>query len=269
MQWVMFKRGRMIGISKASAWALALLLVVTLCAHAKSQVLAAPADRPVQSGNHCLGDGVGLVNRLQQMQLQMQQMQGQIEELQHRLRQFKMSQASQYKHLDTRVDKLEHVRLTPVKKPIASGLASHSKHVRHTLHTKKVAALRPANAVMRRAYTAALKSLRAGHYLAASRGFRTYIQTYPNTSLTPNAVYWLGESYYAMHHYRVAIKAFKYLLSHFPDSAKAPGARLKLGYAQFELKQMASARATLKSVLANYPGSHVATLARRRLHQIH
>jgi tetratricopeptide (TPR) repeat protein len=53
--------------------------------------------------------------------------------------------------------------------------------------------------------------------------FREFIQKYPNDALTPNAFYWLGESYYATTNYQVALEAFKHLLSQFPQSDK--GAR--------------------------------------------
>ena len=118
------------------------------------------------------------------------------------------------------------------------------------------------------AYNAAFKSLRAGDYVSSSRGFREFIQKYPNDALTPNAFYWLGESYYATTNYQVAVEAFNHLLSQYPQSEKAPDATLKLGYSQLEMKQTDAGIATLKSVVSKYPNSNAAKLAQERLRRI-
>jgi len=114
----------------------------------------------------------------------------------------------------------------------------------------------------------AFKALRAGDYVQASRQFRSFIQQYPNHALTPNAYYWLGESYYVTMNYPVALESFQRLLSQFPQSDKAPDALLKVGYSQLELKQNAAAKATLSSVTTKYPGSKAASLAQERLQRI-
>src|SRR5690606_35209683 len=94
------------------------------------------------------------------------------------------------------------------------------------------------------AYDAAFKAIRGGDYVGAARQFRDFIQQYPDHPLAPNALYWLGESYYATTNYSVALQAFQQLLSQFPDSDKAPDALLKVGYSQIELKQAAAGRTT-------------------------
>ena len=113
-----------------------------------------------------------------------------------------------------------------------------------------------------------VKALRGGDYVAASRGFRGFIQQYPDSPLLPNAYYWLGESYYVTMNYPVALEAFQRLLSQFPQSEKAPDAMLKLGYSQIELKQVDAGKATLKNVSAKYPGSKAAGLAQERLRRL-
>ena len=94
------------------------------------------------------------------------------------------------------------------------------------------------------------------------------MQQYPNESLTPNAYYWLGESYYVTMNYPVALEAFQQLLKQFPQSEKAPDALLKVGYSQYELKQVDAAKATLTEVGAKYPGTNAANLAKERLQRI-
>jgi tol-pal system protein YbgF len=126
----------------------------------------------------------------------------------------------------------------------------------------------PTTADQQAAYDAAFKSLTGGDYVAASRGFREYIQKYPNSALAPNAYYWLGESYYVTQNYQVSLQTFQTLLATYPASDKAPDALLKVGYAQAEMKQYEDAKATLTAVMNKYPGTTVARLAQSRMRAI-
>jgi tol-pal system protein YbgF len=94
---------------------------------------------------------------------------------------------------------------------------------------------------------------------------QTFIDTYPDSELTANAYYWLGESYYVTQNYRVSLDAFQTLLKKYPDSQKAPDALLKTGYCQYELKQWDAAEKTLTDVTTRYPETTVARLAQGRL----
>ena len=118
------------------------------------------------------------------------------------------------------------------------------------------------------AYDAAFKSLRAGDYVTASRGFRDFLTKYPDSALAPNAYYWLGESYYVTMNYPVAIEAFQRLVKQYPQSDKVSDGLLKVGYCQIELKQQDAAIATLKQVSAKYPGTKAAGLAQERLRRL-
>jgi len=110
--------------------------------------------------------------------------------------------------------------------------------------------------------------LTGGDYVAASRGFRDYIQKYPGSALAPNAYYWLGESYYVVQNYQLSLQTFQTLLANYPTSDKAPDALLKIGYAQAEMKQYDDAKATLTAVMNKYPGTTVAKLAQSRMRAI-
>lgn len=264
-------------IGTAGAIASAVLFVGPLHAQGDSRLsLADRVARLEQQVQNRDQNGTGMVNRLQQMQSQMQQMQGQIEELQHQLQQLQDKGKAQYVDLDSRLGRLEHAGVSPnpAAHAASAGAASAASANQPATAASAAAASSgkqaptPADATMQAAYGAAFKSLRGGDYVAASRGFRDYIQKYPDTSLTPNAFYWLGESYYVTQNYPVALEAFQHLLAQFPDSEKAPDARLKLGYTQLELKQQAAAEATLKSVVANYPGTKAASLAQERLRRL-
>ena len=221
--------------------------------------------------------GVGMVNQMQQLQAQVQQLQGQIEELQHNLQELNDKNKAQYADLDSRLGRLESGNTAgaapgaaaaspqPANNPPppAAAVGSNSNN-----GPANAAAGSADPAAAQAAYNVAFKALQAGDYVQASRQFRSFIQQYPNHALTPNAYYWLGESYYVTMNYPVALESFQHLLSQFPQSEKAPDALLKIGYSQLELKQDAAARATLNSVKTKYPGSKAASLAQERLQHI-
>jgi tol-pal system protein YbgF len=283
-----FKLAQRFTVSIGMAGALASAMLFMASAHAQDSSPLSLSDRVARLEQQSQGQNqtrMAQVNQLQQMQSQMQQMQGQIEELQHQLQQLQDQSKAQYTDLDSRVGRLEKGGASATPAPAANGPASASTTpVATTLGsttpgapsagpapaTPPPAPTAPAESAADKAgattsYNAAFKSLKAGDYVASSRGFREFIQKYPNDSLTPNAFYWLGESYYATTNYQVAVEAFNHLLSQYPQSDKAPDALLKLGYSQLQMKQTDAGTATLKSVIAKYPSSNAAKLAQERL----
>jgi tol-pal system protein YbgF len=232
---------------------------------------------------------VGVVNQVSDLQQQVQQLQGQIEEMQHQVQQLQDKNKAQYVDLDSRLGRLEGNGAAPggngpgVNAPGASvpspnsntpAPASTDAGGGRANSPAAAASSAPAGggtadpAAAQAAYDAAFKALRGGDYATASRGFRGFLQQYPDSTLAPNAYYWLGESYYVTMNYPVAVEAFQRLLKQYPQSDKAPDGLLKLGYCQFELKQKDAAVATLKSVSTKYPGSKAAGLAQERLRRI-
>jgi tol-pal system protein YbgF len=221
---------------------------------------------------------IGMVNQIQQLTSQIQQLQGQIEELQHGQQQLEDKNKAQYGDIDARLSRLESgAAAAPANNKAPTGntpAAPPNNAPAAAASAAPDAAAGKANAApaadpgAAAAYDVAFKAIRAGDYVSASRDFRGFIQKYPSDALTPNAYYWLGESYYATMNYQVALEAFQHLLSQFPQSEKAPDATLKLGYTQLELKQLPQAKATLTSVASKYPGSKAASLAQERLRQI-
>jgi tol-pal system protein YbgF len=267
-------------LGMAGAFASAMLFAIPALAQDSRLSLADRVARLEQQAQAQNQGGTGMVNQVQQLQAQMQQLQGQVEELQHQLQQMQDKSKAQYIDLDSRLGRLEGHGTTT--NPPAAGANAAPASAGSTAATPATAApattAAPANgssapaatpdANAQAAYDAAFKALRGGDYAQASRGFRGFIQQYPNNALTPNAYYWLGESYYVTMNYPVALESFQRLLSQFPQSDKAPDALLKVGYSQLELKQADAAKATLQSVVAKYPTSKAASLAQERLRRL-
>jgi tol-pal system protein YbgF len=219
-----------------------------------------------------------LVNQVNDLQQQLSQLQGQIEELQHQNQQLQDSQNAQYADIDSRLSRLEKGGAAQAPSPAApanapQGPAPAPNAVAPVATQQAGPAAAPAtataaNATEQAAYDAAFKSLRAGDYVTASRGFRDFLTKYPDSALAPNAYYWLGESYYVTMNYPVAIEAFQRLVKQYPQSDKVSDGLLKVGYCQIELKQQDAAIATLKQVSAKYPGTKAAGLAQERLRRL-
>ncbi len=115
------------------------------------------------------------------------------------------------------------------------------------------------------AYESAFEALKDGRYAESARRFQAFLDIYPSGEYAPNALYWLGESYYVTQNYAVAQEQFQRLLEAHPRSTKAPDALLKLGYTHYELRQWPEAEQVLNDVVRRYPDTTVSRLAQGRL----
>jgi tol-pal system protein YbgF len=116
-----------------------------------------------------------------------------------------------------------------------------------------------------RSYETALAHFREGNYVNAIAGFRGFLKAYPESTLAPNAQYWIGYSYYALKDYKSALAHQQKLLAAYPASAKVPDAMLNIATNQIALDNLDAAKKTLQELVAKHPGTQAATLASRRL----
>ena len=228
---------------------------------------ASLADRVAALEQRAAGDqgATELVNQLGQLRSEVQALRGQIEELQQQLEQAKQGQRSQYLDLDGRLNRLEGG--TPASSSSSVAPSSPKPPVASTGGMMPSEPVSGAMAGMdeRSAYNFAFEALKGGDYVESSRRFRDFLGAFPGGQYAPNALYWLGESYYVTQNYALAGDQFQSLMDRFPTHDKAPGALLKLGLSQYGLKQYAAADATLRQVLQRYPNSDVARTADDRL----
>ena len=244
----------------------ALLLATAWPAQAQRQSLA---DRVASLEQQAASDrGVSdLGTQLNQLRTEMQQLREMVELLQHENEQLKQRNRDQYLDLDGRLNRLEGgaspaapaaaVPPLAVPAPAASGERSPAVH-------GDVGAMAQAGDE-RAAYGVAFNALKASNYADAAQLFLSFLELYPNGTYAPNALYWLGESYYVTQNYQLAGEQFRSLLGRYPTHDKAPGALLKLGLSEYGLGQVEEAERTLAKVIAQYPGSDVASTADNRL----
>ena len=117
-------------------------------------------------------------------------------------------------------------------------------------------------------YQAAYRDYQRGNWDLALAGFRDFLTRYPDSELTPNAEYWIGESLYSQKKYPEAIDQFNRVVDKYPKSDKAPGALLKKGYGYLAMNDRPRAIVQFQYVVHEYPNSREAALAKDRLRQL-
>ena len=118
------------------------------------------------------------------------------------------------------------------------------------------------------AYQAAFALLKDGQYDRAIATFQKFGSSYPDSPLSDNAQYWLGEAYYVNKSFTDSEAAFQRVVDKYPQSRKRPDALLKIGYCQYELKQWDLAKATLTKLAAQFPETPAGRLAQQRLEKM-
>ena len=117
-------------------------------------------------------------------------------------------------------------------------------------------------------YNSAYGDFLKGSYDLSRQGFEEYLKNYPDTELSDNAQYWIGESYYVQRKFSDAIKAFDKVIQNYPKGDKVAAAELKKAYSLLESKNTEAGIRVLKLLIAKYPGSDSAQLAKDRLNSL-
>jgi len=118
------------------------------------------------------------------------------------------------------------------------------------------------------AFNLAYNDFLNGKYDLAVSGFQRFTKDFAGTSLTPNAHYWLGESFYNQKDYARATTTFEYLVAEYPGNEKVSAALYKLGLATAETGDLVKSRKYLKRVIEEFPASDEAKLAKNKLAEI-
>ncbi len=114
-------------------------------------------------------------------------------------------------------------------------------------------------------YQSAYRDYQRGNYDLARQGFDDFVKANPQSDLADNAMYWIGETYFAQKKQRDAISMFDRVINEYPRSDKVPAALLKKGLAYIEMGEKAQGIVQLQYVIHEHPTSREATLARQRL----
>ncbi|MBJ6981327.1 tol-pal system protein YbgF [Luteimonas sp. MC1572] len=220
---------------------------------------------------------VDLLNQLTALRNEVQALRGQIEELQQQNDQLQTSARNQYLDLDDRMNRLEGAggsapapaaSTPPAAKPPATPAPRSAGPVDSAPAVFGDAGLLANAADERSAYELAFSAMKEGRYADSANLFQAFLRAYPTGSYAPNALYWLGESYYVTSNYALAMEQFQAVLQRYPTHDKSAGALLKVGLSQYGLRDLPAAEATLGQVVAKYPGTDAARTADDRLRSI-
>ena len=117
-------------------------------------------------------------------------------------------------------------------------------------------------------YKDAYETFQKGNLEGARAKFEAFLKQYPNTELSDNAQFWIGETYYLKKDYEKAILEYEKAIAKYPEGDKIPAALFKQALAFLELGDKTNARNLLKRVIERYPHSEQAEMAKKRLEGI-
>jgi len=172
-----------------------------------------------------------LQNQLDKHKSENAQLRGQIESLQKQSDDLSNNQKSFYQDLDARISRLEPqtVEVEGVTGIVQAGEKS--------------------------SYDEALKSFQAGQIKNADSEFTTFIRKYPSSPYLPLALYWSGNTKYALKDYKAAITQLQGLISRYPGHQRVPAATLTMANANLESGKKAVAKKLLTDLISKYPDS--------------
>ena len=190
-----------------------------------------------------------LSGQIEALRNDLARMRGQVEVISNQMETAEKRQKDLYLDIDTRLRKLEEARekqaATPEKPAAGAEPQPDPGEVR--------------------AYQAALDQFKLGNYALAVSAMQGFLVTYPQSSLAPNAQYWIGMAYSGQRDYKNAIAAQRKLLASWPDSEKAPDGMLSIASSQETMGDRRAAQKTLQELVARYPKSSAAASAKQRL----
>ena len=127
--------------------------------------------------------------------------------------------------------------------------------------------LKEADATAKGIYDKAYALVVANNLGEAEESFKSYVQAYPDNSLTPNAWYWLAQVQYTQKKLDEARVSFLNV-ARFTSTPKRPDALYKLGLISKLKGDNARAKQYFDLVIKTYPADTAATMANKELQSL-
>lgn len=102
-------------------------------------------------------------------------------------------------------------------------------------------------------YEQGFSEIKREDYNAAEKSFAQFMKEYPTHALAPNALYWLGETFYVRKDYDKAARAFAEAYQKYPNGPKGADNLLKLGMSLAGKGEKDSACVALAQLRKEYP----------------
>ncbi len=226
---------------------------------------------------------VAITALIQELSEEVRSLRNQVEMLDGELRESQRRQKVLYDDLDARLRKFERT-VIPVERvaeetegitpdvevaPDEAGITVESTETMGALEEVTVEqepAINPE--VIREIYDNAFRTLKDGKYEDAIVEFSALVQTYPNSDLVDDALYWIAEANYVTKEFAVALKGFEQIIIDYPNNRRAAEAMLKIGYIYYDQQDYQQAENYLRELIDRYPASRSAFSAGRRLNKM-
>ena len=115
------------------------------------------------------------------------------------------------------------------------------------------------------AYDIAYREFTQARYDEAMAAFRNFLVEYPDSTLVPNAHFWIGECYVRKRDYTRGIESYEQVIRQYPRSGKASAALYRKALVLLEINDRDAARAALRQLITDYPKSEESKNARTKL----
>jgi tol-pal system protein YbgF len=231
-----------------------------------------PTAARAATGNEAV---LELLSDMEELKSQLRTLRGQLETQGYQLEQMKNAQRQSALDVDRRLRELERrpggAAAAPAAGESTLSVVPTPRAGNTPPATAAVVATAPRglpSATEQQQYDAAFALMKQGLYQQAATRFRDFIAKNPNSPLTDNAQYWIGEAAYVTRDFRTALEEFGKVVTNYPQSPKVADALLKIGYTHYELAAYDRAREALNQVVTRYPNTAVAKSAQLRLERI-
>lgn len=179
-----------------------------------------------------------LQNQIEKLRTENAQLRGQIETLQKQTDDLTKNQKTYYQDLDNRLTRFEP---QTVEVEGVTGVVQPGE---------------------RNAYEEALSAFQNNQLKKADTDLNAFIRKYPSSPYLPLALFWSGNTKYALKDYNGSINQLQILITRFPGHQRVPAAMLTLGNANLESGKKALAKKVLSDLITKYPDSEAAKEAK-------
>ncbi|MGN0914788.1 MAG: tol-pal system protein YbgF [Succinivibrio sp.] len=148
-------------------------------------------------------------------------------------------------------------------KPAAEVQSENAEVKKSVESAEKTPEQKAADDLYKKSYDLMMKN----DFVSAQTGFTEYVSKYPDSTLTPNAWYWLGQIQFRQKNYQEARVSFLNTAK-FKDTPKRADALYKLGVTSKALGDKAKAKRFFDLLIKSYPNSVSSTLAKKELQSL-
>lgn len=211
-----------------------------------------------------------LLFQLQQLRQEVQMLRGQVESQTQLINRLQKDGRDRYIDVDRRISDLNtdiaNLKKGSVAPPVATSTSTSPASA--SVPTSPAAPVPSVSGSAKDAYQDAYALIKAKKYDQAIASYQAFIKNYPDSSLLPNAFYWLGELHMVTNNTQEAEKVFTVVVERYPQSRKTADATYKLGQVYSRNGNQDKAKQQMQLVKQKYPNSTAAKLADRFLEKL-